>query len=87
MQLSNERAVIALGFHLIRGKLQLLQASVNILYIISPYYGENTFFPVHSSSRVYLRLLYDYVRDGPLFFYRGGGGEGYHFWDLQTVIF
>ena len=32
MQLWKERAVIALGFYLIRGKLQLLQTSVNILY-------------------------------------------------------
>ena len=35
MQLSKERTVIALGFYLIRGKLQLLQTSVNILYIFA----------------------------------------------------
>ena len=31
MQLRKERTVIALGFYLIRGKLQLRQTSVNIL--------------------------------------------------------
>ena len=31
IQLWKERTVIALGFYLIRGKLQLLQTSVNIL--------------------------------------------------------
>ena len=34
MQLWKERTVIVLGFYLIRGKLQLLQTSVNILYDI-----------------------------------------------------
>ena len=33
MQLWKERAVIALGFYLIRGELQLHQTSVNILYV------------------------------------------------------
>ena len=32
MQLLKERTVIEMGFYLIRGKLQLLQTSVNILY-------------------------------------------------------
>ena len=32
MQLLKETTLIALGFNLIRGKLQLLQTSVNILY-------------------------------------------------------
>ena len=32
MQLWKERTVVALGFYLIRGKLELRQTSVNILY-------------------------------------------------------
>ena len=34
--METERKVIALGFYLARGKLQLLQTSVNILYTLQP---------------------------------------------------